>query len=275
MAHHSGLYVTATPIGNLGDMTARAIEILKHADLILCEDTRVSAKLMRAFDIKTPTKPYHDHNGETVRPIVLERLAAGETIALVSDAGTPLISDPGYKLVKAVKDAGLRVFTVPGASALTAALSIAGAPTDRFFFAGFLPAKSGARQKEIASLASVPASLVFYETGPRLAASLEDMLGALGNRHACVLRELTKLHEESLDGSLSELVALASERTLKGEIVVVVHPPETKAWNPEEVDYLLASLLKSESVKDAASIAAEKTGLPRKELYSRALDLRS
>ena len=226
MSLEPGLYVAATPIGNLKDITLRVIEALREADLILCEDTRVTGKLLSAHSIKTPMKAYHDHNAARVRPEVLERLENGERICLVSDAGTPLISDPGYKLVREVRDAGLPVFTLPGPSAMVAALSIAGAPTDRFLFAGFLPVKSGARKSELEGLKAVPATLVFYETGPRLAACLGDMAEVLGPRTVAVARELTKLHEEVREGLPGDLAAVyMEERAPKGEIVVVVHPP--------------------------------------------------
>jgi 16S rRNA (cytidine1402-2'-O)-methyltransferase len=271
----AGLYVTATPIGNLKDMTLRAIETLQAADLILCEDTRVTAKLCRAYDIKAPLKAYHDHNAEAVRPLVLEKLQGGEVICLVSDAGTPLISDPGYKLVRAVRDEGLPVFTLPGASAAAAALAIAGAPTDRFFFAGFLPNKSGARQKALQGLQGVPGTLVFYESGPRLAAMLADIATVLGDRAVAVARELTKMHEEVREGAAAELAAAyETAGPPKGEIVVLVHPATQQALSPEEIKDMLAALLNDHRVKEAASIAAEQTGLPRKTLYELALEIK-
>lgn len=270
-----GLYVAATPIGNLKDITLRTIECLRAADLILCEDTRVTGKLARAYSITTKRLAYHDHNADHVRPQILERLQKHETICIVSDAGTPLISDPGYKLVRAVRDAGLPVFTLPGASALTAALSISGAPTDRFLFAGFLPAKAGARQKELARLSAIPATLVFYESGPRLSATLADMATIFGDRQAAVARELTKLYEEVREGSLAELANhYIDAGPPRGEIVLLVHPPAEKIWPEKDVTALLSRLLIKYKTKEAARMAADETGLPRKALYAIALDLK-
>ncbi|MGV6802029.1 MAG: 16S rRNA (cytidine(1402)-2'-O)-methyltransferase [bacterium] len=272
----SGLYVTATPIGNLQDMTFRAVEIMRKADLILCEDKRVTARLCHAYEVKTPLKAYHDHNGERVRPEIMQRLDAQEVIVLVSDAGTPLISDPGYKLVRAVHRAGHQVFTVPGASALTAALSISGAPSDRFLFAGFPPAKAPARQKFLQDFSQLPAaSLIFYETGPRLAASLSDMAALLGNRCAAIARELTKLHEEVRQGKVLELAEFYRQQPPKGEIVIILHPADRPQWSDADVSALLTDLLQNHSVKDAASEAVLRTGWPRKQLYSMALALKT
>src|SRR5690606_18997890 len=191
-----GLYVTATPIGNLADVTLRALSVLMSADLVLCEDTRVTRRLLDRFGLRPQLLAYHEHNAASVRPRVLERLGAGESVALVSDAGTPLVSDPGYKLVQAAIEAGHQVFPIPGASAVLAALVAAGLPTDRFFFEGFLPPKAGQRKARIAALAEIPATLVLYESGPRLAASLADLAAGFGARNAAVCRELTKKFEE-------------------------------------------------------------------------------
>lgn len=271
-----GLYVTATPIGNLGDMTFRAVEILKGADLILCEDTRQTAKLCSAYGIETPRAPYHDHNAAAARPGILKKLQEGAAIALVSDAGTPLISDPGYKLVRAARDAGVKVFPIPGASAAIAALSAAGAPSDHFFFAGFLPAKAGARAKALAGLARMEATLIFYETAPRLAGSLAAMAGALGPRQAAVAREITKIHEEFREGSLDELAQHYETAPTKGEIVVVVYPPEAaEAAGEADIDEFLVRALASMSVKEAAGAAADALAVPRKEAYARALALKA
>lgn len=271
-----GLYVVATPIGNLGDITLRAIEVLRRADLIACEDTRVTATLARRFGLTAERAAYHDHNAETMRPRLLQRLAAGAAIALVSDAGTPLISDPGFKLVRAAREAGIAVIAVPGASAALAALMSAGLPTDRFLFAGFLPAKSGQRRRALAELASVRATLVLFETGPRLAAALAEMAAVLGPREAAVARELTKLHEEMHRGTLAELARHYAEAgPPKGEIVVVVGPPTAApAPSAEDVDERLAAALASMSVGDASAALAAETGLSRRELYARALALR-
>src|SRR5690349_3066557 len=192
----AGLYLVATPIGNLGDVTLRALEVLAGSDVIACEDTRVTRKLTERYGIATPLTPYHEHNAAEARPKLLARLAEGQAVALVSDAGTPLISDPGYKLVRAAREAGIDVIALPGASAVLAALSVAGLPTDRFFFEGFLPPKQSARQKRIAAIAAIPATLILFETGPRIADSLTDLAAGLGAREAAVCRELTKLHEE-------------------------------------------------------------------------------
>ena len=268
--------MVATPIGNLGDITLRALDVLRRADLIACEDTRVTATLARRFGLTAERVAYHDHNAETMRPRLLQRLAAGAAVALVSDAGTPLISDPGFKLVRAAREAGIAVTALPGASAMLAALMVAGLPTDRFLFAGFLPAKPGQRQRTLAELAPVQATLVLFETGPRLAAALAEMAAALGPREAAVARELTKLHEEVRRGTLAELAQhYAAAGPPKGEIVVVVGPPAAApALSAEAVDERLAAALATMSVGDASAALAAETGLSRRELYARALALR-
>ncbi len=269
-----GLYVTATPIGNLGDITYRAVAALKAADLILCEDTRQTAKLCAAYDIKTPRAPYHDHNAAQARPEILRKLKEGARICLVSDAGTPLISDPGYKLVREARDAGIVVFSLPGAAAAIAGLSAAGAPSDKFLFAGFLPAKAGARARTLKELAAVDATLIFYETAPRLADALAAMEQALGERRAVVARELTKKFEEFREGTLQELAELYGASPPKGEIVVIVFPPEKTAPDAQDIDAFLIAALEEHSVKEAASAAAEHFAIPRKEAYGRALVLK-
>lgn len=269
-----GLHIVATPIGNLRDITLRALDTLGGADLIACEDTRVTGKLLAAYGITAPMTPYHEHNAERTRPRLLERLAAGERVALVSDAGSPLISDPGYKLVREAIGAGIPVSVVPGPSAAIAALTLAGLPTDRFLFAGFLPAKGLQRRKRLAELASLRASLIIFETPPRLAASLADMAGILGAREAALCRELTKLHEEMRRGRLAELADHYGQiGPPKGEIVIVVGPPETLA-TPDEaaVDRLLEAALARASLRDAAAEVAAATGLPRRDIYARALE---
>ena len=269
-----GLYVAATPIGNLGDITLRALGALAGADLIACEDTRVTRKLLDRYGIATPLAPYHDHNAEKARPMLLHRLADGAAIALVSDAGTPLISDPGFKLVRAAREAGHAVTALPGASAVLAALTIAGLPTDEFFFAGFLPPKETARRARIAELAPIPASLVLYETGPRLAATLADLAHLLGNREAAICRELTKLHEEVRRGDLPSLAQSYASSETRGEIVVIVAPPAAPARPTDaEVDALLRQALSRISLKDAVGEVAQATGLSRRALYQRALAL--
>jgi 16S rRNA (cytidine1402-2'-O)-methyltransferase len=267
-----GLYIIATPIGNLGDMTLRALDILAVCDLIVCEDTRVSGKLLSHYGISKPTLSYNDHNGEQRRPKILDALVQGQRVALISDAGTPLISDPGYKLVKEVQERGIYTTTLPGASSVMAALCLSGLPTDRFLFAGFLPAKLEACRKELQSLALVPSTLVFFESARRLLDTLTIMNEALGNREAAVVREITKLYEESRRATLSELIAhYAKEGEPKGEVVLVIAPPLAVDESQESMEHKLALLLGSHSVKEAASIVAEETGRPRKEVYSLAL----
>lgn len=270
-----GLHVVATPIGNLRDITIRAIETLAGADVIACEDSRVTRRLVDHFGLSARLVAYHEHNAAEMRPKLLARLAAGATVALVSDAGTPLVSDPGFKLVEAARAAGHPVIPVPGPSAVLAALVAAGLPTDAFFFDGFLPVKTAGRRQRAAALAGVPGSLVFFETGPRLAASLADLADILGDREAAVCRELTKAHEEVRRGRLGALAtAYAEAPDPKGEIVLVVSPPgEAPAPEAADVDAMLQAALKAGSVKDAAALVAEATGLPKREVYQRALAL--
>lgn len=271
----SGLYVTATPIGNASDITLRALDVLGKADLVLCEDTRVTAKLFAIHGIGTKLMPYHDHNAAEMRPRILRRLEAGETIALVSDAGTPLISDPGYKLVRAAVEAGHEVTTLPGASSVLAALTLAGLPTDRFFFAGFLSAKREGRRKELGELAQIPATLVFLESANRLAATLADMAAVLGAREAAVARELTKKFEEVRRGSLADLARYYEDAGApRGEIVIVVGPPHPRApLCAHEIDAMLENALARASLKDAVAEVVSMTGLARREVYARALAL--
>jgi 16S rRNA (cytidine1402-2'-O)-methyltransferase len=270
----SGLYLVATPIGNLGDITLRALEVLAIVDIIACEDTRVTRKLMDRYGIETRLTPYHEHNATEARPRLLARLADGQAIALVSDAGTPLISDPGYKLVRAACEAGHTVTALPGPSSVLAALSVAGLPTDRFFFEGFLPAKQAARQKRVAELASIPATLVLFESGSRLAAALTDLAAAFGKRAAAACRELTKLHEEVRRGDLKTLARdYAAGAESRGEFVVVVAPPADDGGTSDNVDELLLQALRRVSVKDAVGEVALATGRPRREVYQRALIL--
>lgn len=272
----AGLHIVATPIGNLRDVTLRALEVLAAADLIACEDTRVTRKLLDHYGITTPLTPYHEHNAAAARPKLLARLGAGESIALASDAGTPLISDPGFKLVRAARDAGHAVTALPGPSAVLAALTVAGLPTDRFFFEGFLPVKGGPRRARIAELIRIPATLVLFESGPRLGRALADLATVLGPREVAVCRELTKLHEEVRRGDLPALARAYKEGAeTRGEIVIVVAPPPEGSDRPEagEVDELLRRALQRVSVKDAVSEVAATTGQPRREIYQRALAL--
>jgi 16S rRNA (cytidine1402-2'-O)-methyltransferase len=270
-----GLHIVATPIGNLGDITLRALATLAGADLIACEDTRVTRKLLDRYAIGTPLTPYHDHNATAARPRLLQRLAEGAAIALVSDAGTPLVSDPGFKLVRAVQEAGYSVTSLPGASAPLAALAVAGLPTDQFFFAGFLPPKQTARRARIAELARIPATLVFFETGPRVAATLADLAAGLGSREAALCRELTKLHEEVRRGDLETLArTYAAGGELRGEIVLVIAPPAAQEQpSADDAETLLRQALARVSLKDAVGEVALATGLSRRDLYQRALAL--
>jgi 16S rRNA (cytidine1402-2'-O)-methyltransferase len=272
----AGLHIVATPIGNLRDVTLRALEVLAAADVIACEDTRITRRLLEHYGIATPSTPYHEHNAAEARPRLLARLAAGEAVALVSDAGTPLVSDPGFKLVRAVREAGHAVTALPGPSAALAALTVAGLPTDRFFFEGFLPPKQGQRRNRIAEIARLPATVILYETGPRLAEALADLAAGLGGREAAVCRELTKLHEEVRRGDLAALAqAYAAGAEIRGEIVIVVAPPsgDAAAATPEDLDALLRGALARLSLKDAVSEVATATGQPRREVYQRALAL--
>lgn len=269
-----GLYLVATPIGNLGDISLRALELLAGADLIACEDTRVTRKLTERYGIATRLQPYHEHNAGTARPKLLARLQQGQAVALVSDAGTPLISDPGYKLVREACEAGHTVTALPGASSVLAALSVAALPTDRFFFEGFLPPKQAGRQKRIAALGLIPATLVLFESGPRLAAALADLAEGLGARPAAICRELTKLHEEIRRSSLDELARVYAEGAeTRGEIVIVVAPPAGDDTSADDVDDLLRRALARVSVKDAVGEVALATGRPKREVYQRALAL--
>jgi 16S rRNA (cytidine1402-2'-O)-methyltransferase len=269
-----GLYLVATPIGNLRDITVRALEVLAAADLIACEDTRVSRKLTEHYGITAPLTPYHDHNAAQARPQLLARLADGAAIALISDAGTPLVSDPGYKLVRAARDAGVSVTALPGASAVLVALSVSALPTDRFFFEGFLPAKDGARRARIAELKRIPATLVLFESGPRIAAALADLAEGLGPRDAATCRELTKLHEEVRRGDLAALARdYAAGAETRGEFVLVIAPPAKDIGESIDIDALLRAALARLSVKEAVAEVAAVTGEPRRDVYQRALAL--
>ena len=264
----------ATPIGNLRDMTLRAIDILAGADLVLAEDTRVAAKLLSAYDLKARVERYDDHTDARRRPQILEKLLAGARVALVSDAGTPLVSDPGYRLVRACAEAGVDVFAAPGPSAALAALAVSGLPTDRFLFAGFLPPKSGPRRAFLAELAPIRATLILYETGPRLSDSLADMREVLGDREAVVARELTKLHETVVRARLSELIERFSEGPPRGEIVVLIAPGEATAATEADADAALIDALTRAGPAEAATQVAKALGLNRRLLYRRALDLK-
>jgi len=269
-----GLYIVSTPIGNLRDMTLRAVDVLAAADLVLAEDTRVSGKLLSAFGLKNKLERYDEHAAERVRPRVLQLLAKGGRVALVSDAGTPLISDPGYRLVREAVQQGAAVIPIPGASSVMAALAVAGLPTDRFLFAGFPPSKSAGRRTLFAELAPIRSTLIFFEGGSRLAASLADMAAVFGPREAMVGRELTKLYETCIRGPLDVLAADPALATPKGEMVVVVGPGAQVASSPADADAALADALTRLGPAEAASEVAGALGLNRRELYRRALALK-
>jgi 16S rRNA (cytidine1402-2'-O)-methyltransferase len=270
-----GLYIVATPIGNLGDLTPRAADILSRADLIAAEDTRVTAKLLRHIGAERPMTPYHDHNADRVRPGLIEQMET-RAIALVSDAGTPMISDPGFKLVRDARAAGRSIVTLPGPCAAVAALTLAGLPTDRFLFLGFLPSKEKARADAIAEIAGIRASLVLYESGPRLGATLAALARGLGERDGAVAREISKAFEQCVTGTLAELADRYAEQGPKGEIVIIVGPPG-EAPPPEvgDVDALLREALERLPVAKAAKEVAAATGMDRHELYARALELKA
>ncbi len=269
-----GLYIVATPIGNLSDLSPHAADILSKADLIAVEDSRVTAKLLAHIGVKRPMKPYHDHSTDRVRTDLLAQMA-DKAVALVSDAGTPLISDPGYKLVRDARAAGREVHTVAGPCAAVAALTLAGLPTDRFLFLGFLPSKAGARASAIAEVAAIRATLILYESGPRLAAALAALRDGLGDREAAVVREISKKFEETVTGTLTGLAQRYADAPPKGEIVIVVGPPgEPEAAGEDEVDAALAEAMTRLSPSRAAAEVSEKLGLPRREVYERALALK-
>ena len=272
-----GLYLVATPIGNLADISLRALAVLARAELIAAEDTRHSKKLLSHFGLRGEMTPYHEHNAERERPRLIARLRAGQSVALISDAGTPLISDPGYKLVREALDAGIIVTSIPGASAALAALTSVGLPTDTFLFAGFLPPKSGPRRSRLEQLKSAPATLLFFERGPRLGKSLADMAGVLGPREAAIAKELTKLHESVTRGRLDRLAGKFSDaESLKGEFVVVVAPPPVDVTEPSDEMILeqLKKALKLDSFRDAVRSVAEVLNVGRARVYELGLKLK-
>jgi 16S rRNA (cytidine1402-2'-O)-methyltransferase len=270
------LYLVATPIGNLADISLRALAILARADLIAAEDTRHSKRLLSHFGLRADLTPYHEHNAEKERPRLLARLRAGQSVALISDAGTPLVSDPGYKLVREALDDGLIVVSIPGPSASLAALTSSGLPTDTFLFAGFLPPKSGARRARLETLKSAPATLILFESTSRLGKSLADMADLLGAREAAVAKELTKLHESVTRGRLDRLAAAFSGETLKGEFVVVVAPPAEDQAEPsdEMIEEQLVKALKLDSFRDAVRSVAEVLNVSRARVYELGLKLK-
>lgn len=271
-----GLYLVATPIGNLADITLRALSVLARADVIYCEDTRHSRTLMAHYAIATRLEPYHEHNGERERPRIRARLAAGQRVAVISDAGTPLVSDPGYKLVREVIDAGHRVWSLPGPSATITALTSSGLPTDAFLFAGFLPVRSAGRRARAAELAAVPATLLFYEAPSRVADSLADLAAVLGPRPAVLARELTKRFETIRRGTLEALAAeLAGEGDQKGEFVVLVGPPMARDATDDDIRAALAPALETMSLRDAARSVADALGAPKSRVYDLAVAIRA
>lgn len=270
----SGLYIVATPIGNLADISQRAVDLLRAADLVAVEDSRVTGKLLHHLGLKKRMRPYHDHSSEADRAALLAVAREG-VLVLVSDAGTPLISDPGYKLVRAAREAGIAIFTAPGPSAAIAALSISGLPTDRFLFGGFLPSKAKARADVLAELANVKATLVFYESGPRLGASLAAMAEGLGDREAAVARELTKKFEEVVTGSLAELAQRYAADQPKGEIVVLIGPPTEATAETGNIETALREALTTMPAAKAAGQIAKRFGIDRAEVYARANAIKS
>ena len=276
MALKSGLYLVAAPIGNLRDITFRALDILSSADLIICEDTRVTGKLLNAYGFKKKLQVYNDHSTDAQREKIISMIKEGQSVAVLSDAGTPLVSDPGYKLVQYTLAADLYVTAIPGPNAALPALQLSGLPSDNFSFLGFLPPKSVARQKELHKWDTTPGTLIVYETGPRLVDSLTDMKKVLGNRQAAVMRELTKMYEEARRGSLSDLIAHYRDNgTPKGEIVVTLGTAVAEVISTESIESQLKKALETMSVRDAAEVVAQATGKPKKTIYTLALKLGS
>ncbi|WEK47046.1 MAG: 16S rRNA (cytidine(1402)-2'-O)-methyltransferase [Candidatus Andeanibacterium colombiense] len=269
-----GLYIVATPIGNLGDITMRSADVLARCDLVACEDTRVTAKLLKHLGLHKKMWRYDDHSDEAARERLVDAMR-GEAVALVSDAGTPLISDPGYRLVRRAREEGLMVTSLPGASAAVMALTLSGLPNDRFLFAGFLPVKEKARVDALAELASIPATLIFYETAPRLVKSLAAIAEVLPGREISVARELTKLHEECRTSDGRTLIDHYSAHPPKGEIVLLVAPPGEEPAGEYDIDALLIAALEHDKPSQAAGQVAKATGHDRKELYARAMELKA
>jgi len=270
-----GLYIVSTPIGNLGDITLRALEILSGVDFIACEDTRVTEKLLSRYAIKASMIVYNEHTAVKARKRIINELEKNRSVALVSDAGTPLISDPGYKLVREVTEKNIYITPVPGASSLLAALTISGLPTDSFYFAGFLPTKTTGRKKSLSKISGIESTLVFFERGTRIADVLKDMAEVLGKRQAAIVREITKTFEETKRGDITELASFfEKEGPPKGEVVIVLSPAEKYEHNAEDIDAMLSKMLTKMSVKQAVAEIAKKLGLPRKQVYSRALEIK-
>jgi len=268
------LYIIATPIGNMEDITFRAVRILQNVDIIACEDTRVTSKLLSHFSITTRTTCYNDHSSGKDREKIIAMIKAGKSVALVSDAGTPLISDPGYKLVRSILDEGLKVTSLPGASSVATALTLCGLPTDRFLFEGFLPQKSGSRQNVLSELKNIKATLVFFESARRLVSSLKDIATIFGQREIAVMREITKKFEEIKRGTAEELQQYYTDTPPRGEVVIVASPPMDNDLSQDDIDKQIKQALLNMSVKDAVSFVAENTDGNKKEIYQRALEIK-
>ncbi len=272
----SGLYLVPTPIGHLRDMTLRSIDVLRAADLVLCEDKRVSGKLFKAYGIKPPKLlPYHDHSDESLRDLVLEKVKAGQVVALISDAGLPLIADPGYKLVREVISHNLPVTALPGGSSVLTALQLSGLPSDSFSFHGFLPAKAKARQDKLAQIKPLSGSQIVFETAQRIEGALADIDAVLGARPVCLARELSKLYETVITSTAADILdQMKAGMTVKGEIVLVIGGAGEQSEQQEDIEALLRLLLKEHSVKDSVTVMRDKTDLPKKQLYNLALSLK-
>lgn len=273
----AGLHLVATPLGNLADVSLRSLAVLAAADIVLCEDTRITSRLMQRYSIATRLKPYHDHNAASVRPMLVEKLAAGAAIALVSDAGMPMVSDPGYKLVRDCVEQAIAVDVVPGPTAPVTALALSGLPSDRFLFAGFLSARSGARIRQLRDLSAIPATLLVFESAARIASSLKDIADIMGDRPMAVAREMTKLHQEVLRGDARSIIGQLSNRpALKGEITMVIGPPDdVQKMSEDDVSSRLSDLLRDHPVSKAATILAKETGRPRASLYDLAVSMKN
>jgi 16S rRNA (cytidine1402-2'-O)-methyltransferase len=273
----AGLHLVATPLGNLADVSLRSLAVLAAADIVLCEDTRITSRLLQRYSIETRLKPYHDHNAASIRPMLLEQLGAGAAIALVSDAGMPMVSDPGYKLVRDCVEHEIAVDVIPGPTAPVTALALSGLPSDRFLFAGFLSARSGARQRQLQELAAIPATLLLFESAARINASLASIADVMGNRPVAVAREMTKLHQEVLRGDAAGILAQLSDRpALKGEISIVIGPPDGETeLSEEDLSARLSELLRDHPASKAATLLAKQTGQPKAALYDLAVALKN
>ena len=269
-----GLYLVSTPIGNLTDISLRALAVLYAADVVYCEDTRHSRKILQRYGIRKSLQTYHDHSDENLRGKIISQLEKSHSVALISDAGTPLISDPGFKLVREVQNSGYEVKCIPGATSVVAALTISGLPTDRFYFEGFLPTKNSERQKRIEALTELRTSLIFFEAPSRLVRTLEALRNVLGDRDCAVVREITKKFEEVLRGSLSDLESRCEEQKIRGELVIVVAGAEAKVPETEEIRTWLRQAMQTQSLRDAAKEVSRAHNLPRNKVYELGLQLK-